>query len=261
MNAIADMETPMETTETFALGGRVRCLQPARGYRTAVDAVLVAAAVPALAGERVLDVGTGVGASAFCLAARVDGVQVVGLELQPALAALADQGIEMNGFKGRVSVVSGDLLEPPPELADAAFDHIMTNPPYAPAGTGRPSPDPMKATAMVEGRARLADWIRFCVDAVKPGGSITMIHRADRQDEVVDGFTREHCRTQEVLPVVPKSGRAAKRVIVRARKAADEDITIHPALVLHVDEDGDGGHRAGYTAAAEAVLRDAQSLL
>ncbi len=253
-------ETP-EATETHLLGGRVRCFQPAKGYRTAIDAVLLAAAVPAKAGERVLDVGTGVGASAFCVAVRAMESRVVGLELQALLAGLAQQGIDANNFGARVRVVTGDLLTPPDELEPASFDHVMSNPPYMPAGKGHPPPDPMKATAMVEGRAKLPLWLRFCVDRVKAGGSCTVIHRADRLREVCDGLTGEGCGALEVLPIAPIPDATAKRVIVRGWKGRAGETIFYPPLVLHAAEIHPDGHRRPYSEAAQSVLRDAEPLL
>lgn len=252
---------PFEVTETWLLGGRVKCYQPARGYRTAIDAVILAAAVPAAAGERVLDVGTGAGASAFCLAARIAGASAVGLEMQPPMAELAARGIVANGFSDRVSVVIGDLLHPPTALTAGSFDHVMANPPYMPAGRGHPPPDPIKAAAMVEGGAKLADWLAFCAAMVKLGGTVTIIHRAERLDEVRHGLGTAGCGCIEVVAVTPTAEAAPKRVVVRARKGAAGEGPAHAPLVVHVDEpDTDGGRRA-YTAAAQSVLRDGEQLI
>ena len=257
-------DTSNNFTEAILLGGRVRSFQPAKGYRTAIDAVMLAAAVPARESERVLDIGTGVGVTAFCLAARVYGIHVTGLELQSPLVALASRGVIANGFENRVNIITADLLDPPPSLEAASFDHVMANPPYATAGSGNPPPDPIKAAAMVEGRAKLADWLRFAAAMVKPGGSVTMIHRAERQDEVTSGLLDVGCGALEVLGLAPKPGGIAKRVIVRGWKGREAESITHPNLILHVANEqssGHPGHRPAYTTAAEAVLRDGESLL
>src|SRR5215831_2654006 len=121
------METPL--TEDALLGGRVRLLQPRKGYRVAVDAVLLAAAVDVHAGERVLDLGAGVGAVALCIASRVAGCHILGIELQAGLAALAERNAGLNGVNERVRTILHDLAEPLP-AGIAAFDHVVTNPPY-----------------------------------------------------------------------------------------------------------------------------------
>ncbi len=121
-------------TEDGLLDGRVKLCQPKKGYRVAIDSVFLAAAVPAIAGERVLDVGAGTGAASLCLAWRVPRCRVSGIEVQPDMARLASHNIGLNGFTGRVDVMTGDLTRPPMRLAPGSFDHVMANPPYIESG-------------------------------------------------------------------------------------------------------------------------------
>ena len=123
-------------TDDRLLGGRVRFSQPTHGYRVAIDPVLLAAAVPAQPGERVLDAGAGTGAASLCLAARIPRCHIVGLELQRPLQRIASQNVTQNEFDGQVEMIEGDLQRPPPRLAAATFDHVMTNPPHL-AATNR----------------------------------------------------------------------------------------------------------------------------
>src|SRR5262245_191820 len=152
------MDLDLAVTEDRLLGGRVRLLQPRRGYRVAVDAVLLAAAVEAGAQSHVLDLGAGVGAVGLCLAARVAGCRVLGIELQAGLAALAERNAALNGVGDRVRTIVHDLAQDlPPELG--TFDAVATNPPYLPASVADPSPDRSKALATVESSAGLARWL------------------------------------------------------------------------------------------------------
>jgi tRNA1(Val) A37 N6-methylase TrmN6 len=240
------------TTEDALLGGRVRLRQPATGYRAAIDPVLLASAVAARAGETVLDIGCGVGAAALCLAARVAGVRVVGLELQPALARLAAENAALSGVADRVSVVEGDLLTAPQSLAPGSFAHVMANPPFLDAGAGTPPPDPSKRVANVEGAADLAACVRFALSMLRPKGTLTFIHRADRLEHLLAALAGRGGGIV-VFPLWPGEGKAAKRVIIRARKDVEAPTRIGPGLVLH-------GADGRYTAAAEAVLRDAGSI-
>src|SRR6185437_2187064 len=117
-------------TEDRLLGGRVRLRQPADGYRVAIDPVFLAASVPAEPHQLVLDVGCGAGAAMLCLAARAPLSRVVGLEMQRDLVRLAGDNVILNGLEARVSVMIGDLLQPPPRLSPGSFDHVMANPPF-----------------------------------------------------------------------------------------------------------------------------------
>lgn len=234
------------------LGGRVRLRQPAEGYRAAIDPVLLAAAVPARAEERVLDLGCGVGAAALCLLARLPGVHVTGLEVQSEMARLARDNGVMNGWADRLQVVEGDVLDPPADLAVESFDRVMINPPYVPTDRGRPALSVAKATATREGEATLHDWLAAGLGLLKSRGSLTVVHRADRLDEVLLGLHGK-AGALRVFPLWPAAGRPAKRVLIAARKAVAGPVMLGPGLVLH---QADGS----YTAAAEAVLRDGAAL-
>ena len=233
------------------LDGKVSLRQSTSGYRAAIDPVLLAAATPAVAG-RVLDVGAGVGAAALCYASRVLGATVTGLELQPDLTAVAAENAARNELADRVTFTVGDLLRPPESITQTLFDHVMANPPYLPPGRGQAPPDPAKATAMIEGEADLLDWIEFCIRMVKPKGSITLVHRADRLDELLAYF---HGRAGGivVVPLWPGGDRPAKRVILRARRDVRTPLRLTSGLTLHHE-------LGGVTEEALSILRDGKAL-
>lgn len=240
-----------ETTEDRLLDGRVILRQPATGYRAAIDPVLLAAAVPAKPGEHVLELGCGPGAAALALATRLPEIRVTGLERDPYLAGLCQANADANDLAGRLSVLAGDLLAPPPEIAGGGFDHVMANPPYLEAARADLSPDPGRRAANAEGEAVLEDWVAAALAAVRHKGWITLIQRADRVDALIAVFAGQ-AGAITILPLWPKAGAPAKRVIVRARKGVRSPSSLLPGLVLHDDD--------GYTAAADAVLRDVASL-
>ncbi len=243
-----------ETTEDELLGGRVTIIQPAGGYRAAIDPVMLAATVPAETGGRVLDVGSGTGAAALTLAARIEGVRVTGLEAQETLVALARESTRKSGLEGQVDFLRGDLLSAPECLKAGGFDHVMANPPYLAAGSGNPPPDAAKRAATVEGDARLVDWLGFMLTMVRDGGSVTVIHRHDRAEEVTEELAKG-AGGIVVFPLWPKPVQeAAKRVIIRALKGATGATRTAEGLVLHA-EDG------AYTPEAEAILRGGNALL
>jgi tRNA1(Val) A37 N6-methylase TrmN6 len=238
-------------TEDCLLGGRVRIAQPADGYRAAIDPVLLAAFVPARSGERVLDLGAGAGAASLCLAARVPGVRVEGIERDAATMDLARANAARNAFAPPPTFVLGDVAA----LADGferAFDHVMANPPFLEAAAATAPRDGRRAAAHVEGEADLEGWIAAMARAARHRGTISLVHRADRLDAVLAAL-RRHAGGIVVLPLWPKAGRPAKRVLVRGVKGSRASLVLAPGLVLHA-EDG------AYTAAADAVLRDAQAL-
>jgi len=240
------MET--STTEDALLAGRVRFRQPRRGYRVAVDAVLLAAATSPPPRARVLDLGAGVGAVGLCLASRVRDCCVIGVELQPDLADLAKRNVEANGMADRVRTIVHDIARPLPE-ALGKFDCVATNPPYLAAAVADPSPDQSKALATVESSADLARWLRVATAALVPNGTLTLIHRSDRLDEIASHLARFGWGDVTVKRLPP-----APRVLVRARQAGALQLRDSTPLTLHKPD-------GGYTDDAEAVLRHAASIV
>ena len=244
---------PDQLTEDSLLGGAVRFTQPAEGYRVAIDPVLLAAAVPAAPGDRVLDAGAGTGAASLCLAVRVPECRIVGLEIDRALARIASHNIEQNGCAGRVEVITGNLDQPPPRLSGASFDHVMTNPPHLAPADAPASPVPGRARAHHEGEVDLARWLAGCLRMLKPGGRLTLIHRSDRLDAILAALAGT-VGDLVLFPLWPASDRRpARRVLVHGRRGARGRTRLVRGLVLH-EPDG------SYTGAATSVLRHARAL-
>jgi len=238
-----------DTTDDRLLDGRVIVRQPVNGYRAAIDPVLLAAAARAKPGQNVLDAGCGTGAAMFCLAARVPGLKLTGLEIQQHHAVLAGEGVALNKLANTYICV-GDLLRPPPDLLNA-FDIVLTNPPYGDAGT--PPPDASLAIAHMEGEADVATWITACLACLKSKGRLVMIHRADRLSDILAALHAKNAGDIRIIPIFPKAGAPARRVIVDAGKDRRSPDTVLPGLVLH-----EGGGQ--YTAVAADVLRGAQAI-
>lgn len=237
--------------ETF-LGGRVLARQPARGYRAAVDTVLLGAAITARPGERVLELGTGSGAAMLVAAERNPGATFLGVERDPALADLARANAAANPTAERVAVGEGDVLRLGPDWRDQ-FDQVMLNPPFMddPAA-GRLPRDPERRAAFVHDAGSTADWIAAAVAAVKTRGRITLVHRADALADLLAALDGP-CGAIRVLPVYPKVAAPARRALIQARKGARTPFALLPGLVLHDDE-------GGWTERAHAILAGEQGL-
>lgn len=242
-----------ELSRDAFLCGKLHLWQPRKGYRAATDPVLLAAACPAIPSQRVLDLGCGAGAAALCLATRVAGLDLAGLELQPAYAALARRNAAENGVAMRVEC--GDLAQMPRALR-VEFDHVIANPPYYPAG-GTPSPIAARATAL-QVDTPLGVWVQHATRRLAPGGWLTLICGADGLPQVLAAM-EGRLGSASVLPLQPREGRAALRVILRARKGGKGAFRLLAPLVLHQGAAHDGD-RESYTPLANAVLRDGSSL-
>jgi tRNA1(Val) A37 N6-methylase TrmN6 len=199
--------------------------------------VLLAATVEARRGAQVLDVGAGVGVVGLCVAHRLPGVRVTLVERDPRLAALARRNVERNDLGARVRVVEADLLLPlgaNPELAAGAesFDHVVANPPFHAEGRGTAASDPVKAGANAMPAGALDRWARFLAAMARPGGLVTLIHRAEALAEALAALEGRFGGTV-VLPVHPREGQPAARVLVRAVKGSRAPLGLLPGLILH----------------------------
>src|SRR5215510_2556250 len=103
---------PGAVTDDAVLGGRLRLKQPRRGHRVGHDAILLPAATAAEPGEHVVDLGAGVGAAGLALAARVPGITLTLVEIDPELAAVAAENASRNGLADRVRTLSLDVAAP-----------------------------------------------------------------------------------------------------------------------------------------------------
>jgi len=231
-------------TDDRFLNGRVIARQPERGFRSGLDAVMLAAAVPARASSEVLELGAGAGVASLCLAARV-GCSITGVEIDPALAVLANENAQAN--KMNVRFLEDDVFSLRPSLR-VTYNHVFCNPPFHDE-SGKSSPDAGRTRATRD-KKRLRDWLEAGLKRTADRGTFTAIVRADRLREVI-GELPQHGVL--VYPLWPHGVEPAKRVIVQARKGSRAQSLMLPGLVLH-EEDG------RYTPAAEAVLRDGKAL-
>lgn len=245
--------TPDLTCDAF-LGGRLSLWQPKRGYRAGVDPVLLAASVDARAGQSVLDLGCGAGAVALCLGARVKGLELHGLELQPAYAALARRNAAENSIA--LEVHEGDIAQMPAALKARRFDHVVTNPPYFDRRAGSPAADAGRETAFATDD--LALWLEAAARRVAPKGCLTLICRAERLPELMHGLPPS-MGSVELWPIRPRAGRASQLILLRARQGGRAAFRLHAGLLMH-DGAQHSQDRESYTTQISAVLRDGAPL-
>jgi tRNA1(Val) A37 N6-methylase TrmN6 len=248
------MVPPAGLTDDGFLGDRLRILQPVAGYRAATDPVLLAAACPARPGERVLDLGCGVGVASLCLGARVPDLALTGLERQPAYADLARQNAARNGIALRV--VEGDLAAMPADLRHP-FDHVIANPPWFAPASGTAARDPGREAANRE-ETPLATWIDAATRRLAPGGWLTLIHESARLPALLAALD-DRLGSMALLPLAARADRPAARVILRARKGGRAPFRLLAPFVLHLGSAHDGD-RDSFSPEAQAILRHGAAL-
>jgi tRNA1Val (adenine37-N6)-methyltransferase len=217
-------------TEGMLLGGAVRYAQPAAGYRSGIEPVFLAAAVPARAGERVLEAG-------------------IGVEIEPVMATIAAANLVANGRRD-VTILTGDVCALPEAVGHV--DHAMANPPWH-DGAGSQPAGALKQRAKMASAGLAAAWIAAMAEVVRVGGTLTLILPPRAVPESRAALAAAGCNSALLFPLWPRPGREARIVLLQATKGRAEDIRCLPGLVLH-DE-------AGYTDAAEAILRRGEALV
>jgi tRNA1(Val) A37 N6-methylase TrmN6 len=242
------MKDRCDQTDGHLLDGRVRYVQPRHGFRSGIEPVLLAAAVPARPGARVLEGGSGAGAALLCLAARVPGIRGLGIEQDPALVTLAQRNAAANGWPD-LRFMTADIASLP---ALDGFDHACANPPYH-GDAGTPSPDASRRAAKRAAIGLLAVWVTALARPLRPRGTLSFILPAAALAEAVTAFVAAGCAPTSLLPLWAKARQPAKLLLLRGIKGSRAPLRVLPGLVLHAPD-------GTFTAETDAVLRGGAAL-
>jgi len=238
LDQAADLVKHQTVTRDAFLGGRLTVSQPARGFRAGLDSVLLGSAVRA--GSRtVLDLGAGVGTAALVALSGLPEAQGVLVEADADSAALARQNLDSNGFAGRASVLELDLTAPGKvrEAAGLPTDHfstIIANPPFFDPGRGS-APSAARAGARYMPDDGIDAWVRTAAGHAAPGGEVIFVHVAEALPVLLAAFSQRFGDVT-VLPLLPREGEAASRVLLRGIKGSRAPFRLLAARVLHENE-------------------------
>ena len=245
---------PPSLTEDGFLGGRVKVLQPQKGYRAGIDAVFLAASIPIKPGQTALEAGYGVGVVSLCVAARVAGVHITGVEIASRYSILGEENIKRNDLVGNIQIITGDIKDatrkdltqwPPSE----SFNHVYANPPFFDEDKVTRSPISLRSAARSFEPEDLEAWVKVMSTLVVPKGTVTMIHRADSLGRILAAFTACKLGGIHISPLHAREGYPASRVVVQGIKNSRAPMQVLRGLVLHDDTNA-------FTAEASAILRD-----
>ena len=250
-------ERGADFTEDAVLGGRLILRQPKRGHRVGHDAILLAAASDARAGEHAMELGAGVGAAGLALAQRVAGLSIMLVEIDPALAELAADNAARNGLADRVRVAALDVAASDGEftkaaIAPASAARVLMNPPFNDSARQNLSPDPERRLAHAASADTLAQWTSRAAWLLAPSGTLILIWRADGLANVLAALGNDFGGVT-VMPIYPRPDAVAIRVLIRGIKGSRAPLALVPGLTLN-----DANARP--TAEAEAVLRGGATL-
>lgn len=235
----------MDTTLDGLLNQQLRIEQPRKGFRIAIDTVFLSATVPAREQQSVLELGCGVGGAMLCLAFRLSGVKIVGIDIQQSMIDLCRQNIIRNGFEARLKAEHCPVAGVPLDWR-GRFDHVMMNPPYYNEKSHSISFNHSKRLANAQKDGDLDEWVERAYWCLGDQGVLTLIYHADAMADLCDSLNQRFARI-EALPLMPKEGAVAKRILIRAYKTGG-GIQYAAPFILHNPDNT-------YTQQAENILR------
>ena len=244
----------VETTHDAFLGGKLYALQPKRGFRSGIDAVLLAASVPAQPGQTILELGCGVGVASLCLNARVNGVRLTGIEIQVDYADLARRNASSNDAD--MTVVCSDLRDLPADLRQLQFAHVMMNPPYFDRQHGHAAQNEGRDIALA-GETPLADWLDIGIKRLAPKGTLTIIQHMTRLPEVIS-MVQGRLGSIVVKPIMAHADADPGLFLLQAKQSGRAAFVMSKPLVMH-GADASLGQIESYTPQVKAILRDGAS--
>ena len=240
-------------TEDGFLNGRLRILQPEKGFRAGIDSVFLAATVPCTPGETLFEAGIGTAVASLCLATRVKDIHITGVEVSGRYSMIGQKNAVTNGFGSNIRFINGDVKEAMrKDLAEwpehGSFSHAFANPPFFDDNKITKSPISLKSVANSFGPEDLAMWVKVLATMVTSRGTATFVHRAEALGQLLTAMEGKFGDIR-IAPLHAREGMAATRVIVQGVKGSRGPLQLLPGLILHTS-----GNE--FTPEADAILRD-----
>lgn len=228
-----------DETLDAALGGALRIIQPVNGYRFSVDALLLAGFASRIPAERIVDLGCGSGVVGLALLEKLNGGQLLGLDIQKEFAQRAARAAQLNGRNGQAQFQTLDIRSVPDALPGGGAELVVCNPPYRPVGAGRLSPNPSVAVARHELEVTLPDIFRAARHLLAMGGSCCLVYPAYRLGVLLASCREAGLVIGKLRMVHPRLGDPASLVLLRAVKGRYEEVEVASPLILHGPSGGE----------------------
>ena len=240
----------MLTSDTL-FNGKLIIYQRKRGYRFALDAVLLAGLTRVRPADRILDLGTGCGVIPLVMAHRNLGQRIVGVEIQSDLAGLAQRNVEANGFGNKIEIYEGDFRRISADFRPGSFDLVTSNPPYRRLRSGRLNVDEQQAIARHELKSSLTDVFRTAGTLLGQGGRLSVIYSATRLAHLLVTAHEYHLTPKQLTMIYSDAASEARLVHLECRKGAGEELRIAPPFFIYRED-------KTYTEAMRLLYEDGQ---
>ncbi len=233
------MSTHDDYTDDSLFNGRIRCLQPSKGYRFSLDAVLLGNFISVRPGEKILDLGCGSGIISLILAYRWSSCQMTGLEIQPSLVQLAQKNVVLNNWQERINILSGDLRNIDEIFAAGQYDWVVSNPPYRKTGSGRMNIEPEQLVARHETMADVSRVVRASNWILKNKGRAAFIYPAARIATVLYELKKQGLEPKRMQAVYSYPGGPATLMLIEALKGGGEELTMLEPFYIYQEPEGE----------------------
>lgn len=229
----SDLDGLDQTTSDTFLGGKIKVLQPANGYRFSIDSIILAGHCRPQVGSTVLDLGTGCGIIPLILTHRIPHLRIIGVELQSSLAAIAVENIQRNHMLEHITILCRDMRELNVASLGGVVDHVISNPPYRPVLSGRINPHPQKALARHELAMNLSQLMEIARKLLKIGGRFTLIYPAARLTDAVFQMRQNDIEPKSLHMIFSKHDESAKLTVIEGVRAGRPGIQEISSFVIY----------------------------
>ena len=243
-----------EFTKDSFLGGGIRIWQPKKGYRAGIDPILLAASVNVSAGQKVLDLGCGVGTASFAIGYRVKNVELYGIEIQKVFADLANLNSKENGIELQIECTNISNLSS--NITSKNFDHVIANPPYFDRKFSVSGMNFSKEKSFGD-TCTISEWLKVAAKRAKPKGFVHFIVRSDRLMEIFTNMPNS-LGSLVITPIISRKNQNAKLTILHAKKNGRAGFIISSPIILHPLK---SDSQKKYVPKVDKVLRNGASLI
>ena len=210
-----------------------RIIQDPERFCFGMDAVLLSGFAKAKEGDHVIDLGTGTGIIPILMEAKTKASNLVGLEIQPESADMAQRSVELNHLEKKIRIVTGDIREASSIFGAATFDVVTSNPPYMTEHHGITNEKSPKAIARHELLCTLEDVICQAAKLLRPGGSFYMVHRPFRLVDIMVLMREYHLEPKRMKLVYPYIDKDHNMVLIEGLRGGRPRMTVEKPLIVY----------------------------
>lgn len=210
-----------------------RIIQDPERFCFGMDAVLLSGFAKAKEGDHVIDLGTGTGIIPILMEAKTKASNLVGLEIQPESADMAQRSVELNHLEKKIRIVTGDIREASSIFGAATFDVVTSNPPYMTEHHGITNEKSPKAIARHELLCTLEDVICQAAKLLRPGGSFYMVHRPFRLVDIMVLMREYHLEPKRMKLVYPYIDKDPNMVLIEGLRGGRPRMTVEKPLIVY----------------------------